>query len=168
MAKDAGITQQTQVEIVEIKMVSKITAKELGNPKKVLAMDGDDAKHILGNIFGIATEVKRKDIVDAGGTTSTFWPLIGQFVGVLPDQSQVRSGVLYLPTGIHESYKAAVENMQEGDTLRFALRLQTVKASSPAGYAYQAVDLMPPKTVDLLSEFKLAAESDGSQKLLKK
>lgn len=150
-------------QTVEIKMVAKITAKELGNPKKILALDGEDAKYVLGKIFGIATECKRKDIVDAGGATITFWPLIGQFVGVLPSGDQVRSGVLYLPTGIHEAYKAAVDNMEEGDTLRFALQLQTVKASSPAGYAYQAIDLMPPKVVDLLSEFKLAAESESTK-----
>jgi len=160
MANDKSAPQQP----IEIKMVAKITAKELGNPKKVLAMDGEDAKFVLGTLYGIATECRRKDIVDAGGATSTFWPLIGQFVGVLPSGDQVRSGVLYLPTGIHESYKTAVENLEDGETLRFALKLQTVKASSAAGYSYQAVDLMPPKVVDLLSEFKLAAESESTKK----
>lgn len=159
-------TEAPQGTVMEVKVVGKLTAKELGNPKKVLALDGENAKFVIGRIFGIASECKRKDVTDPqNGAVTTYWPIIGQFVGVQPDGTQVRSGVLYLPGGIHESYKAALDNIEEGDTLRFALELRTVKSTNAAGYTYEAEDLMPPKVVDLLEQFRLEAVKAESKQL---
>ena len=155
----------------EIKMVGKLTVKNGGvNPKKIAVLDEKKTFLPLCKIFGLADGVKQKDDPISG---KTFFPLIGRFQAVNCESGEItRSGVLYLPTGIHETYEAAVRKLEEGDTLQFAVELRAVRASNPVGYSYEAKDLMPPSSNDPLNNFaeevtkgKLIAQTPAQKEL---
>ena len=136
---------------VEIKMVGKLSTKNAGiSPKKIHGIPDDEDSLKLCTIVGIADGVKQVEDTVHG---KVFYPLTGRFEGINPETgTKTRSGVLYLPTGIHETYEAAVRKLEEGDSIRFAIEIRAVRAENPAGYSYEAVDLLPIQEVDPLTE----------------
>lgn len=130
-------------------MVSKLSVKSGGvSPKKVHALADGQTTLKLCTIKGIASGIKTVEDPVHG---RTFFPLVGMFQATNAQTGDVtRSGVLYLPGGIHESYESRVRNLEDGDTLQFHVEIRAVKADNPAGYSYEAVDLMPPSEVDPL------------------
>ncbi len=135
----------------EIKMVAKLSTKNAGiSPKKIHGLDDKLDTLKLCTIVGIADGIKQVEDPVHG---KVFYPLTGRFEGINPENgTKTRSGVLYLPTGIHETYEAAVRKLEEGDSIRFAIEIRAVRAENPAGYSYEAVDLLPMQEVDPLSE----------------
>lgn len=144
--------------MTEIKMVSKLSAKNGGVSPKKIAVLPESQKHLkLCTIVGIADGVKRVEDPVHG---KVYFALRGRFEAVnAEDGEKTRSGVLYLPGGIHETYQAAVENLEEGESIRFAIELRAVRAANPAGYSYEAVDLLPVKEVDPLDDIMAAVSS---------
>lgn len=135
---------------VEISMVSKIVPKTLGNPKAGASVK-DGETFLLGRVYGITDGIKQVEIKETG---EIFQALRGRFQAVSADETkQYRSGLLYLPGGIHDSYLSGVKDLQEGETLQFALELRTKPATSKAGYAYDAIDLMPRLVADPMDLF---------------
>lgn len=125
----------------EIKMVGKLTVKSAGVSPKKLAADEKMETLSLCKIYGIADGIK---VIEDARDGRIFYPLTGRFQAIHSGNGTItRSGILYLPTGIHESYESAVRKLEEGDSLTFALEIRAVKASNAAGYSYEAVDLMP-------------------------
>lgn len=146
----------TQGEVMEIKMVGKLTIKATGaNPKLIAAVPEGINTLTLCRIFGMADGVKQKEDPISG---KTYFPLVGRFEGRTPDGKVTRSGVLYLPSGIHETYEGAVRKLEEGETLNFAIEIRAVKSSNPAGYSYEAIDLMPPSESDPMAKFAESVE----------
>jgi hypothetical protein len=135
----------------DMKLVSKLTIKSAGaNPKKIHAVPDGVEFLSLCTIVGIADGIKQVEDPNQG---KVFFPLTGRFQATNSANGDItRSGILYLPTGIHETYEAAVRKLEEGDSIRFALELRAVKATNPAGYSYEAVDLLPMAEVDPLQE----------------
>lgn len=151
----------TPGEVMEVKMVGKIVAKTLGNPKQAAALETMGDSVVLGKIFGICDGVKAKEDPITG---KTYFPLIGRFQAVTVKGDVIRSGVLYFPQGIHETYESAARKLEDGSTLQFAVELRSVRSSNAAGYSYEAVDLMPPAESDPLDTFANKILSDGAKK----
>lgn len=137
--------------MAEMKMVSKLSVKTGGvSPKKIHSLPDNETTLKLCVIKGIADGVKQVEDPVHG---KVFFPLTGRFQATNAQTGDVtRSGILYLPSGIHETYEAGVRKLEEGDSLQFVLELRAVKADNPAGYSYEAVDLMPPSEVDPLDQ----------------
>src|SRR5665213_4082330 len=81
-------------------MKSKLVPKDLGNPKIVLTLPSGQDKYILGTIIGIASDIFTR----TDPQMKTYEGLKGSFEGTPADKTKdvVQSGVLYLPSGIHE------------------------------------------------------------------
>lgn len=125
------------------------------NPKRLCV--------ILGKANSLITGVdKAKDM---------FWTAIGgSFMGInLETGEKFRSGKLFLPSGIQETIEASVKSMAEevGEngvatgTISFAFEIRSVAAKNPAGYSYQAVQLIENKKED-----ELASIFTGSPRLM--
>lgn len=124
------------------------------NPKKIHAAPESQRALDLAVILGEASGIKQVDD-PAHGTIHE--ALTGRFQATNCETGDVvRSGMLYLPKGIHETVTAAVKKAEDGDVVRFALRVRSVRAENPAGYSYEAVPLLKPEESDPLD--KLAAE----------
>jgi hypothetical protein len=145
----------------EIKMVGKIVAKTLGNPKKAAALENIGDTVTLGKIFGMCDGIKQKEDPISG---KVYFPLVGRFQAVTAEGNIIRSGVLYFPQGIHETYESAARKLEEGSTLQFAVELRSVRASNAAGYSYESVDLMPPAEADPLDSFATKVLADHAKK----
>jgi len=66
-----------------------------------------------------------------------------------------QSSILYLPGGIHEMLENGVKKLQtEFESVRFALDIRAVTASSPAGYSYEAVNMLKPAVTDPLTAIR--------------
>lgn len=115
--------------MAERSQMSKLTVKDLGNPRKVTE---ENPTNILGTIVGVATGIKIK--VDAAG--QAFEAITGMFEGTRADNGNVvESGLLYLPGGFHEAITEQLK--QEGTTaVRFAYSVASVHAKNPIGYSY--------------------------------
>jgi len=173
MAKGQDTQGRVQVTLTK----SKLAPKDLGNPREVTSRpDGDMTPHLLGVIFGRATRTKTKTFTQsATGEVVTVDAILGMFEGrravALPndDMSEtvaIRSGVLYLPSGIADMI---VEPLRADDetVIEFALKISTRKASNPAGYEYVVQELYQPQGVaDPLQELRELSVADLSRKAL--
>lgn len=132
-------------------LVSKITPKDLGNPRAAAALDYNDpnAAHFLGEVMGRATGTKA--VVDAR-TDSLYHPLTGDFMAIRgTDSKKIRSGVLYLPGGIHDLLKAAFEGDDPAREVEFWYEIWTKPVSTPPGYAYMLVNKVQTARTDPLA-----------------
>lgn len=137
-------------EVQNPNFVSKISMKSIGvSPAKHATDKGTPIAIILGMASGL------KDVVDKV-RGETFHALVGEFEANNLETGEVfRSGVLYLPTGIHDMIEGGVKKLQgESDFVQFALQIIAVKANNPAGYTYQAKSLVPSQTVDPLTKLR--------------
>lgn len=150
-------TTQTQ----EITMVSKIVPKMIGNAKKAAALDTIGETVTLGKVFGMATGIKQ--IEDQMKPGTFYYPLVGRFEAHTSKGEILRSGKLFLPGGIHESYEQQARALEDGEQLAFALELRAVKDGNAAGYTYRAIDLMPRKASDPLDDFSQLVLNGGKK-----
>lgn len=138
-------------------VVGRIRPKDLGNPKVPAAWDeSDERKHVLGTIIGKATGVK-KILMDPKDETSIAWALTGFFEGhpanngsdslPLPENDPkrkpiMRSGVLWLPGGLHEMVVSAVAGDDPSDKravkniVPIKCEIATRHATNRVGYEY--------------------------------
>lgn len=143
-------TTTQQPSVPSISMVGKITTKTAGrNPKALLALPETITEMPLCTIYGIANGVKEKEF-----NGKMFYPLIGLFEAHHAETGAItRSGVLYLPEGIHENYEQAARKLEDDAEVRFAIELVAFRASNPQGYSYRAKDLAPVVVDDPLTAF---------------
>lgn len=113
-------------------------------------------KTFLGRIAGIADGLK---IVKAtNGDVHT--AITGTFIGVNGETgAQYRSGVLYLPTGIHDLVQNAVDAGLDDDgkplpynAVEFGIDLHSVPSNNLSGYSYEANPVIQAKESDPASE----------------
>lgn len=152
---------------VETVIKSKLTVKDLGNPRIAANFEeGSNQRHPLGIIMGIAEKVRT--VVDAAG--QPFDAILGEFEGIrhtpqkIKDKDDegneyereigiVRAGRLFLPSGIHEMI--AIPLKAEGAVkIQFGIRVFTVKADNPIGYSYVVEPLYKPETADPLAHIR--------------
>lgn len=157
----------------------KISVTGMGNPKKVLALPEGQSRHLICAIYGTASGVKVRTVTDKAGNPQTFEPIVGQFEAVPADPmkvvesidgkdvevmiSAVRSGVLYLPSGIHEQLAEPLKK-EGARPIDFALEVYSVKATNAAGYTYEVKSLTKPAESDPLAAIRQAIQ--GKTKLL--
>jgi hypothetical protein len=153
--------KHSMADTQEIKMVGKIVAKTLGNPKKAAGLENVGDTVVLGKIFGMCDGVKQKEDPISG---KVYFPLVGRFQAQTAEGAIIRSGVLYFPQGIHETYESAVRQLEEGSTLQFAVELRAVRSTNAAGYSYESVDLMPPSEADPMDVFANKVLADQAKK----
>lgn len=150
---------------MEVTLISKISMRTIkALPARLASEEGTP----IAVIFGMASGIK--EVVDKV-RGDVYHALTGQFEAQNLDTGDVfQSGQLYLPTGIHETVEASVRKLEsENDYVTFALQIRSVKATNPAGYSYQAVNLMPAKAVDPLGAMRgeLGTTSQKAPKTVK-
>jgi hypothetical protein len=149
---------------METKMVAKLSMKNAGLSPRMVHSKEEGEPLTLCRIYGLAEGTKQVDDTVHG---RTFMALVGRFQAVAPNGTVTRSGVLYLPSGIHDNYTSAMKDVPEGESLRFAIEIRAVKAENPAGYSYEVIDLLPPAEADPLNDIRKLAMSrlgDGTEK----
>jgi hypothetical protein len=131
----------------ETKLISKLSVKTAGcNPRRAALLENDSVALPMVRIFGFASGVKT---VEDRTTGNVHEAIIGNFeahnlapADVKGSGDRYRSGVLYLPKGIHESLVDAVKTKPEGsESIAFDLEVRAVKATNPIGYSYEAVSM---------------------------
>ena len=129
--------------------LTKLTLKGMGCNPRVAATE--EKKVPLARIYGVATGIKVK--VDPKG--DNFEAIEGSFEGVNLKTGEVyRSGLLFLPGGIHETLSGSLKKGGEGTTIRFGLEVSSIPASNPTGYSYSAKSLIPDAGGDLLADMR--------------
>lgn len=139
-------------------IISKISVKTIGCNPSAAKSEGKDVQ--LAKVYGVARGTINK--VDQRGDPVV--GLTGEFEAVNLGTGEVfRSGVLYLPSGIHEM---VANSVKEGDT-EFALGIVASPASNPIGYSYKAVPLLEPAANDPMAALrnKIAGKDFGAPQL---
>lgn len=141
-----------------IVMVSKLKPKSLGNPKVAAGFTevemGEKRTHWLGVIIGRAAGVKEKKMPD--DDTATYQVLEGFFEGIPTDTTmpRLRSGLCFLPGGVHELICEQVASSENGAVVEFGLKIGTQRAGNKAGYEYVTERIGEVKEADPLAELK--------------
>jgi hypothetical protein len=145
-------------------LVSKIRPKNLGNPKVAAAFSDEEmaAQKIywLGTILGKASGTKKT--VDPKDDTKISWALTGFFEGRPTDPSKpvLRSGICWLPGGIHEMVVAAVQGLPAGEVLPFSYVIGTKRDTNAVGYSYVIDDngiIKQEDAQDILADLRAAS-----------
>ena len=136
MSAKESTAEKNDVSDTGANILTKMTLKGMGCKPAQAASDGKRVP--LARIYGYAAGVKAKE----DSTGNVHQAIIGQFEGVNLNTGEVfRSGVLYLPGGIHELLaKPAAEN---NANVQFALEIHAIPAGNPIGYSYSAKSLLP-------------------------
>ena len=137
-----------------MEVLSKMSVKTLGGDPARAKKEGKEVP--LCRIYGIADHIIAKQDRDGNPITG----IGGNFEGVNYETgAKARSGVMYLPAGIHEQIVGAVDTgvLDDKDrpvysSVRFGLEIVAVPASNPHGYSYKAKHLMDAAEDDPLSE----------------
>ena len=120
---------------------SKLSARYLGNPRKGASLE-EGQTYLVGFISGIAYDTKNEVLPSGEASIS----LTGSFEGETADGKKiVRSGRLFLPSGIHDEVVALVRT---GSPASFSLEIRTKPAKNAAGYEYEVHSLLPVKEDD--------------------
>src|SRR5512146_888366 len=111
----------------------------------------------VAQIFGIATGTK--EVPNPMDETKPFTAIVGNFEAVnMHDGTIHRSGVLYLPGGLHEMVTGMLDELKDNKEskfdkpqVQFALAIDATPADNPAGYQYVGNSLLPPAKADPLA-----------------
>lgn len=151
-----------ETEVNTPNLVAKITMKTLGvSPAKHATDKGAPIAVVMGMASGI------KEVVDKV-RGDVYHALVGEFEAENLETGEVfRSGVLYLPAGIHDMVEGAVKKLQgESDFVQFALQINVIKSASSAGYAYQAKSLIQNRQVDPLNDLRASLATSAEKPAL--
>ena len=130
------------------KILPKMSVKTLGsNPKAAATLKDGERLHLI-RVLGVASGIKAA--VDTRG--EPVFGLTGQFEGTnVATGENAQSGVLYLPGGIQELLQGPLEQAIADDKnarIQFAFDIYAVKASNPAGYSFEAENLVDVERED--------------------
>jgi hypothetical protein len=149
-------------------MKAKLVPKDLGNPKRVTTLPEGQNKVVLGTIIGIASDIFTR----TDPQQNTYEGLKGSFEGVSSDDTQdiIQSGVLYLPTGMHEMIADVIKQVDDkGErtvaSVQFAFEVAAVKASNPQGYSWAIKKLVDETEADPLKELRSIALGNPAKPL---
>lgn len=146
------------------KILPKMSVKTLGaNPKKAAA--GDNLRIPLIRVLGVASGIKAA--TDARG--DPVFGLTGQFEGTNIETGETaQSGVLYLPGGIQELLQGPLETAIADDKnarIQFAYDIFAVSASNPAGYSFEAENLIEVEREDPFAAMRAELATKSLPKL---
>lgn len=159
----AGAAGAGAAEEREESLVAKLSIKALGCDPRLPS--GGTSK-ILCRIYGAAQGLKMGEDKNTGNVWTA---LQGRFEGVNCEQGNedfgktLRSGKLFLPSGIQDVIEGAIREIENSkDVLDanvvFGLEIRSVKAANRIGYSYEAKNLLPAKQVDPLAQMREAIE----------
>lgn len=133
--------------MAETSEVAKITPALLGKPSRAKA-DGKEVA--LAIVFGNATGVKM--VKSPNG--DMFEALRGDFEATSLETGEIlKSGILYLPTGIHDRILEKIK--ADPDTVvQFAIQLSAIPASNPQGYTWKATNRAKIEQADPLAKLR--------------
>ena len=159
-------------------ILPKITVVDVGcNAQAVLArkQEGAAAKEPLMRVYGVVTGYKKKMYPAADGNPAReFFPLVGNFraINIQKGQPQTgmrfRSGILYLPEGVHDMYlepAKLAQNENESIEIIFGVDVYSRLTSSPVGYGY-ACDVLGNVTEENEDILRLEQEMTNKNQLL--
>lgn len=141
-------------------VLPKLTVKDMKcDPKRVLGMEGDEARQMMCRIYGVASDTKVKTLTDTrDGSVKNYEQLKGQFRGInLTTGERFQSGILYLPEGIHELLAEplkAAHAANEDAEVTFGFDVFSEKRKNVAGYGYGAVVLGEPAADDAFARLE--------------
>jgi len=142
-------------------IVSKLSNATLGCDPLIVKGKAAGTKAPMYRIMGRATGIK--EAKDTNG--EVIYGLTGSFEGTNLVTGQVmRSGVAYLPPGIHEMIlepldkEIAAAGAGEAVALEFAFDVFAVAAPNKSGYSYSAIDLIPATRKDPFDDMRAALE----------
>jgi hypothetical protein len=136
-------------------IVSKLTAATLGCKPEIVKGKANGTEAPLYRMMGQASGIKEtKDI-----NGEVIYGLTGDFEATnLVTGETMRSGVAFLPPGIHEMIlKPLDDGLADNNgrfTVAFAMDIFTVAAPNKSGYTYKAKDLLPASRVDPFADMK--------------
>jgi hypothetical protein len=139
--------------VVGMEVLAKMAVATMGFDPSVAKKGGETP---LGRIYGTADHLLAKKDKDGN-------PIIGiggQFQGDnYKSGMRARSGVAYLPPGIHEQIVSAVDTgeLDEKDkpvyrSVKFAMEIIAIPSSNPHGYSYKAKHLIDTEDDDPLDD----------------
>jgi len=147
-------------------LITKMSVKAIGC-KPTGGLPTDESKpNPLCIFMGKATGIKMGE-----GSDGRVWTALkGTFRGTnLATGISLRSGKLFLPAGIQEVVEGAIKQLPaDGGVVKFAVQIESIKASNPIGYSYQARNLMPMEAesdelADLISTVAAPAQIEAAK-----
>jgi hypothetical protein len=142
-------------------IVSKLSGATLGCDPLIVKGKANGTKAPMYRVMGRATGIK--EAKDTNG--EAIYGLTGSFEGTnLLTGVVMRSGVAYLPPGIHdmilEPLDKEIASSENGApvALEFAFDIFAVAAPNKSGYTYEAQDLIPATRKDPFSDMKAQLE----------
>jgi hypothetical protein len=147
------------------KIVKSLTAKMM-TPKRVLALPGDKADLVLGNIIGVAMGLSTSQAADGSILTG----LKGRFAFISADEaacSSVEAGQFWPPSGFLEDVFHLLDRPREDrpDMVRFAFKIGVEKRDNPAGYGYFMESLLAPTEGNPLEELMQVVAAPGIKQI---
>ncbi len=123
-------------------MLTKMSVKTIKCKPKMAAADLDNKQLWIARFTGIARGIKEA----IGNDGDTVYGLTGNFKGRnIETGDEFTSGVLYLPSGIQESYLEQLDTLLQKDknsSLILGLDVYAEPSASKAGYGYSARQLI--------------------------
>lgn len=147
MAKTKTTSAASNDEMVVAKLTTTVIDSE--NLRKTV----EAGKRILiCTIYGYASAIKMvKDRI----RDEYYHALAGDFEATYEhDGKRTRSGVLYLPGGVHELVEKSLKELTEEGQVAFAFQLFATKADNPQGYTWLAKSLIKPEEADPMDELR--------------
>lgn len=128
-----------------VSMVSKLTARSLGDPRKVVVNAPEsETRWLHGTIIGEATGISKRTAADG---EKIHEGLQGVFEGVPVDPAgqTVRSSVLYFPEGMAENFLKVfrpADNYTPPNAMQIGVEVYLFRAKNPQGYSWELVPLV--------------------------
>lgn len=141
---------------MSIKLVKKITVKNVLGRKPSAALLGDNDTFDVMTVYGTATKVESGTHDFGDGNVSEFEKFRGNFAAIrVSDGVEFRSGVMILPDVAGGVLAPVVKELGEGaEAVNFGFLVTMKKAETSIGYEYLAEPLTKPSEHDPLDAIK--------------
>lgn len=142
---------------MSVKLVKKLTVKNILGRKPSAALLGDKDSYDVMTVYGTASKCERGESDMGDGTTSEWVRFKGNFAAIRShDGVEYRSGTMFLPDVAADLLAPIVEGLPEGsDAVNFGFLVTMVKdAETTIGYQYTAEPLTKPAEHDPLDTIR--------------
>jgi hypothetical protein len=137
-------------------LLRKITTRTLGYGKRELqaaVKAVEESSEESAHLYNLAGRAKR---TERGESNFGPWCAFkGEFLAVLPDQTEYRSPKCFIPEPFGDMMESHVEQVDENGELRyvqtdFAIEVHVVPAENAVGYEYKVIPIMKAQEGDEL------------------
>lgn len=123
-------------------MVSKLSVRSLGDPRKVIVnAPENETRWLHGTIIGEASGISKRTSPDG---EKIHEGLAGVFEAIPTDAANEAqtSGVLYLPEGMAENFIKPFRGDNALSAMQLAIEVYVVRAKNPQGYSWELKPLL--------------------------